>query len=464
MAKDDPVNGTEMMKGWKRNHDLREQQQTLLLEIQKAETKAAVNLIVAGNLDAYGPIKLNVLRSTCQAVKRKGVDESPAISAAAKRQCVDGSMMTAQDHQDADEQPDHLTNIHDEDNMQKEVDDETEGPQALGDCHHNKDDLQQVTLTEPVLEPSMNGEAQKMILSFLDSSSMDELDKSLLIHINQHNPSTTLLDLTTTGNACLQIPEDMYKTYLDREEAHFAGLIPDHVKDFLAEFFDQDRTETQWHLAIEELSTDVKHHFVHNAAIRVIKNAVPNFGEIPTHTNNRLRKGDGIALTDDEYKSVLFYVEGSRPNIKNPANLEAKKRADRRKIVEKMQYELTKRVEERVTRRARTPAGMKVFGGLSVGTMIYFFVMDYQGIWRLRDVDSAAVPKTIAEFYTKMRYLVEAVLMLAMSIKQSEDSLLEEDKKKGRTGRKTNALELRKLREIEALRQEEERKVESVIV
>ena len=95
-------------------------------------------------------------------------------------------------------------------------------------------------------------------------------------------------------------------------------------------------------------------------------------GEISTHTNNRLRKGDGIAVTDDEYQSVLLFLEGSKPNIKNPMRHDAKKEADRMKVVEKLQYELTRRVEKRVTRRARTPAGMKVFGGLSVGTMVYF--------------------------------------------------------------------------------------------
>lgn len=86
IVKDDETEGNAMMHGWKRTVcvvgivgiscvlsgsqcELREQQKTLLLELQKAEAKAAVNLIAAGNIDAYGPIKLNFVNTLTQATK-----------------------------------------------------------------------------------------------------------------------------------------------------------------------------------------------------------------------------------------------------------------------------------------------------------------------------------------------------------------------------------------------------------
>ncbi|CAG8604451.1 3034_t:CDS:10 [Funneliformis mosseae] len=271
-----------------------------------------------------------------------------------------------------------------------------------------------------------------------------------------------IMDLTHKSRFVRQLPEDVYKSFLESLN-QYDQLIPDETHKFLVDFFSQKLTYKQWSNAVDNLNIKEYKEETTKMIIKIITRSLDNFlqafalehmnplhniealeqphlndyihpciksalwscadiyytsGEIPSINHINRQKGDGVGFTIDSNKYQLVYVEGSRPyKVKASKELD-----DRNKIIKNLKNMLLNIVKDRVEKRKLIIPDMEVFGVASIKLNIHLYALGFTGYYYIKEIDNATIPRDFSEM-EEFIFFYESILKWALSVKACFEKL-----------------------------------------
>ncbi|CAG8572250.1 6195_t:CDS:2 [Paraglomus brasilianum] len=294
--------------------------------------------------------------------------------------------------------------------------------------------------------------------------------KKICMELDSHSGNGNIVDMRPKSAFLKSLPSEIVEQYHQEMEDKTADLIPDHVHQFLVDFFSQSSLEDEWQNRIDDLRAPNNNDFLMVALVRILRRTLPQFikafslgafnpllaittiekphlnafvhpcleaslwhvakinyefGEIssPNHMNRDCADGVGYMKSADKFQ--LVYMEGARPVAK-----EDKEIADAKKIAQNMKEIFSSIIKESLSNRKRLPQSMAIFGGQSFRLRIYLLYLEYFGgkFW-LNEVENAILPRDFSEMEDFV-WFYEAIIKWALLARDVVNGFNEARKRK----------------------------------
>nr|CAG8479598.1 9504_t:CDS:2 [Entrophospora candida] len=282
------------------------------------------------------------------------------------------------------------------------------------------------------------------------------VNKINLEHV-KYDPKSDIVDLRPKSKFFKQLSFEDVQNYHKEIDEITEKLIPDHIHNFLIDFFSQKLSEAEWQNKIDDLCPPNHDDSLLVATTRIIRRTLPQFiktfalgafnpllniksiekphlnafvhpcldaalwyiarinyeyGEIPSQNHVTRNLADGVGYMTSADKFQLVYVEGASPVAK-----EDKEIADAEKIAKDLRNMFNNIVKNSFNNRKCIPESLRVFGGQSFRLQIYLFYLDFHDKYHLHEVENANLPRDFSEIEDFVPFY-ECILKWALLVKE----------------------------------------------
>src|SRR6266498_156422 len=94
-------------------------------------------------------------------------------------------------------------------------------------------------------------------------------------HHNELCSNDSLIDLRPNSNFTKQLPSNVLVPYLKELDDRIESLIPSNIHDFLTNFFNQNLTDSDWNVKIDDLQCSNKNDQLMVSTMRILRRTLP---------------------------------------------------------------------------------------------------------------------------------------------------------------------------------------------